>query len=189
MANSFKYELVSSEVFTQIMNEYESLFYHESPKVNSDKFLTNGEKEILQKLNENFKIEYEMNLIIRTEMGEFVGWCNGCKSNRSTLTMHSSFVLPEYRRNGVYSRAIIETIHWAESKGFLTIESQHLVSNNNVIIPKLKSGFQINGIQVDDRFGLMVHLKLDLKQEIKEIHQVRIGIPTNDPRILDFFDI
>lgn len=62
------------------------------------------------------------------------------------LYMMSSGVLPKYRRSGWYTKLAHVTIKEAKKLGFQMITSNHITSNNSVIIAKLKLGFQIAGI-------------------------------------------
>jgi hypothetical protein len=72
--------------------------------------------------------------------------------------MRNSAILPNHRRKGLYSALLREVVIKLEKKGFQVITSRHNAGNNDVIIPKLKAGFLITGIELSDAFGTLVNL-------------------------------
>lgn len=50
---------------------------------------------------------------------------------------------------------ILETVR---QQGFQTVYSRHVATNNRVIIPKLRAGFLITGVELTDMVGLLVRL-------------------------------
>ncbi len=45
-----------------------------------------------------------------------------------------------------------------KKQGFQKVTSRHSVTNNNVIVPKLKAGFVITGFEISEVFGLLIIL-------------------------------
>jgi hypothetical protein len=66
-------------------------------------------------------------------------------------------------------------LEYARSLGYQLVTSKHYASNNSVLIPKLKAGFIITGMALDDKYGLMVHLTKYLHPEREAIAIRRIG--------------
>ena len=59
--------------------------------------------------------------------------------------------------------------------GFQEIYSKHTITNNAVIIPKLKAGFIISSMEVSDLFGTLVNLSYYPKALRKKILDYRVG--------------
>lgn len=72
--------------------------------------------------------------------------------------MTNTGILEEHRRRGLYTALLPVVLNQLRQKGFQIVFSRHTLTNNAVIIPKLKAGFVISGFEVDDRFGTLVQL-------------------------------
>ena len=89
--------------------------------------------------------------------------------------MANSCVIPEYRRAGYYSLMLEKVIEIAREMKFQTITSRHVVSNNPVIIAKLKAGFHITGMELSEIHGNLIHLSYHLNETRYEAYKVRSG--------------
>jgi hypothetical protein len=69
------------------------------------------------------------------------------------------------------------------NKGFQIVTSRHTATNNAVIIPKLKAGFVIIGLELDDRFGTLVKLAYYFSAGRRKLIDVRSGQTTPDEAI------
>lgn len=118
--------------------------------------------------------QYQLRLGLYVE-SQFAGWAIGHQESSETYYMRNSAILPEYRKQGLYSALLRETIARVEAKGFQKIYSRHTASNNAVIIPKLKIGFTISALEVTDIFGVLVHLTYLPKELRKKMMNYRIG--------------
>ena len=89
----------------------------------------------------------------------FVGWHLGQQVMAGKVfEMTSTGVLPEHRRRGLYSALIPVVLETVQKEGFQIVYSRHNLTNNAVIVPKLRAGFIISGFEVDDRYGTLVQL-------------------------------
>jgi RimJ/RimL family protein N-acetyltransferase len=82
---------------------------------------------------------------------------------------------PVHRGKGLYTRILELVVRMAREKGFQLVTSKHYASNNAVIVPKLKAGFIITGMALDEKYGLMVHLTKYLHPEREKLAIIRIG--------------
>ncbi len=95
----------------------------------------------------------------------------------------NSVILPEFRRKGLYSMLVKETVKEARALGYQMVTSNHVISNNAVIIAKLKLGFNISGIEVFDDFGMTVKLTCHLNETRKKAFDFRTGLTRPDDEI------
>jgi GNAT superfamily N-acetyltransferase len=90
--------------------------------------------------------------------GEPVGWSYGHMLDAITFFMSWSAVMPAYRRRGLYTAYLQALLPYLETLGYERVTSKHLVTNRPVLIAKLKAGFHITGLSLDERFGAQVTL-------------------------------
>ena len=88
----------------------------------------------------------------------------------------SSAVDPHYRRQGVYTRLLQAIEQAVRERGGITISSQHVATNNAVLIAKLKLGYVIAGTEYVDAMGLLVRLVLHLTVERAALFAARTGM-------------
>lgn len=86
-----------------------------------------------------------------------------------------SAVAPEYRRQGLYTRLLGAMELAVRERGGLLISSQHVATNNAVLIAKLKLGYVVAGTEFDVPMGLLVRLVLHLSPERKALFATRTG--------------
>ena len=106
---------------------------------------------------------------------EVIGWTFAQQSDHDTLTMRNTAIDPAHRGIGLYSALLPIIIEHARSLGYQRIISTHHAANNAVIVPKLKAGFIITGLNVNEKFGLMVTLTYFLTQGRHHLALNRIG--------------
>ena len=107
--------------------------------------------------------------------GKLAGWSWGFQENRTTYYMCNSAVLKKHRRKGIYSALLLKHLDLTIKKGFQIIYSRHCVTNNSIIIPKLKLGFIISSIELNDIFGVLVHLRYYTNHMRRKIMDYRSG--------------
>ena len=86
-----------------------------------------------------------------------------------------SAVATAYRRQGVYTRLLNAIEAAVRERGGLRISSQHIATNNAVLIAKLKLGYVNAGTEYDEQMGLLVRLVLHLAPERKALFASRTG--------------
>ena len=86
-----------------------------------------------------------------------------------------SAVDPAYRQQGVYTRMLNTIEQLVRERGGLVISSQHVATNNAVLIAKLKLGYVIAGTEYVEQMGLLVRLVLQLTPERRALFAARTG--------------
>lgn len=148
---------MDSETFRPLWLLHSKDVFANVPIFRAYEFLSEEEKASLKSLGENLGQPYALRLgLFHGE--EFVGWHVGYQKDRETFYMQNSAVLPAHRRRGLYSALLAEVLERLRGKGFQVVYSRHNMTNNDVIIPKLKAGFTITGFELSDVFGSLVHL-------------------------------
>ncbi|GMA15784.1 GNAT family N-acetyltransferase [Deinococcus metallilatus] len=89
--------------------------------------------------------------------GEVVGWSAARAWNERTVYMSNTAFLPQHRGKGLYTRLLPHLLDTFQREGYPLVRSHHHVTNNAVIVPKLRAGFRIQGLQTDEH-GVMAVL-------------------------------
>lgn len=90
---------------------------------------------------------------------QMVGWHYGHASDAETYYMQNSAVLPKYRNQGLYGKLLSAVLEKIQAEEFQVATSLHHPNNAAVLIPKLKAGFIIAGMQFHERFRSLIELK------------------------------
>jgi len=187
--NQFKiYEMSDEEFLPKWKPLVKEIFEDQSLTYKIRDLISDSEKEKLKTLKEALKNRVSINLGVFNR-DEFVAWSAGYQENHGIFYVMSSAVREEHRRQGVYSELVQLMIARAKDHGFLKLMSQHVASNNPVIIAKLKLGFKITGIEINDQIGLVLQLTYFIHDKRNEILDFRTGLIRPSENIKDLFKI
>jgi len=148
------------EKFRESFNDFVRKYFDENyPMLRWRNYLSEDEAESVNKLNSKLDNKERISVGIFKD-DEIVGWSYGWQGGMELATyyMANSCIMPEYRRQGLYSLLIEKVIEIAKAKSFHTLTSRHVASNNPVLIAKLKAGFKISGVEFSELYGSLVHL-------------------------------
>ena len=154
-----------------------------------DELLTEAERAQVERLERRLGDPWTLRLGAFDREDRFVGWTWGRQESRHAFHMVNSGVLPEHRRRGLYAALIDRCVAAALEQGFQLVYSRHCATNNAVIIPKLKAGFTISTMEIDDRHGVLVHLHRYANPERRRIMDYRSGRRGPDARIRKLFGL
>jgi GNAT superfamily N-acetyltransferase len=146
------------------------------------------EKTKLKELHQSLGTPYKLRLGV-FEGEKFIGWHYGYQETALKFYMCNSAILPGYRRKGLYSKLLKKALEIIQAKGFQEIYSRHMPTNNQVIIPKLKEGFMITSMQIEDIFGVLVHLTYYPKDIRKKVLDYRVGNIRADEEIIKYLKL
>jgi hypothetical protein len=90
--------------------------------------------------------------------GETVGWFMGETEDFSTFYMRNTGILPEHQNKGIYGEFAKHFFSYLVQLGYERISSQHMVTNQKILISKLKMGFIICNLELTEDWGPMVKL-------------------------------
>ena len=83
---------------------------------------------------------------------------------------------------------LFETLQRVKNLGFQELCSRHSVDNNAVIIPKLKAGFVITGVEISDMWGTLVNLSYYTNEKRRKVLSYRSGAKP-DSEIKKYLDL
>ena len=102
----------------------------------------------------------------------------GSPDSAGAFRMRNTAVAQPFRGQGLYVAMLELVLNQARELGYNTVESKHRADNNAIIIPKLKAGFHITGLEIDGRAGVMVRLTYSFQDLQKEMLAFRTGSKT-----------
>jgi ribosomal protein S18 acetylase RimI-like enzyme len=179
-ASSYRYKFVDEAEFMPFFKENRSKIFANNVTANIRSIFSDDEVHKADALKANYKARRYY--LFAYDGERIIGWSICGQRKESDLNMGNSAVLPEYRRQGVYSRLLENIILQATKDGFQEITSHHHCTNSDVIIAKLKAGFLISGFEIDDKFGTLVRLSYFTNKDRERLFRFRVGeqqIPTD----------
>lgn len=174
LLDDYYYYLINENEFSKIFNENRKDVFEENIDFNVKKVLSELEKNKLKKLKDNSGNDFKLFIKI-SKAEKIIGWFFGKQSDEETFKMINTGILKEYRNKGIYNSLLKEIFEIIKEEGFQKIESHHHANNNQVIVPKLKAGFTITGLEIEDKFGMMIKLTYYFNKKRQKIIDFRIG--------------
>ncbi|GHF39122.1 GNAT superfamily N-acetyltransferase [Deinococcus metalli] len=105
---------------------------------------------------------------------EVVGWQYSHRTDERTVSMADTGILPAHQGQGLYSRLLPHVLDAFRTAGYTLVQSHHRATNNRVIIPKLRAGFLVQGLNLYEG-GVNVALTLSLDAAYRDAMHVRSG--------------
>ncbi|ADV66674.1 GNAT family N-acetyltransferase [Deinococcus maricopensis] len=106
--------------------------------------------------------------------GDVVGWHYARAWDGRTVYMVNTGLLPAHRGRGVYTRMLPPLLDAFRAGGYTLVRSHHHATNNAILIPKLRAGFVIQGLEMDHH-GLMAVLMYSFDDAYRAAMSVRAG--------------
>ncbi len=122
-------------------------------------------------------------------VGDLMGFSISYQMRVYELYTQTSVVLPEHRRKGIYSELTRNVLRIAGEKGYQMVTSNHVASNNSVIMAKLKLGFFISGFELVDDFGALVKMTYYLNEKRSRMYHVRTSLRRPDQDLKDLLKL
>lgn len=185
--NNYSIKILASEKFKPLYDKYKwNIFKEDHSYVLWDLF-DEAELANVKKLGNRLGDPFKLYLAAYDDQENFIGWSWGFQENNTDFYMCNSAVLPEYRRKGIYSALLKKCLSVLKEEGFQMAYSRHCATNNSVIIPKLKEGFLISKMELDDKFGVLIHLHYYMNPKRKKVMDYRSGQVKPDEEIKSLF--
>lgn len=173
--DNFEIKEVETETFGELWTTHAKKFYEDKSQIfRLRDSLSEEESEKIKALHSHTGTPLRINLGLYHN-DQFIGWSWGYQESAFKFYMCNSAIFPEYRRKGLYTLLLNKMIDKVAQLGFQEIYSRHTVTNNAVIIPKLKAGFTITSMEVSDLFGTLIILSYYPKELRRKILDYRVG--------------
>jgi hypothetical protein len=177
------------ESFCKLFNPLREVVFDNIHSLFPKEYLSEQELDKCNNLHSSlYKDIYYLSLGLFDKDDNFVGWSVGSQQSAGIYYMGNSAVLEGHRRKGLYTAMLKASVEILKEKGFQIIFSRHNVTNNHVIIPKLKAGFIISSIEVDDVFGTLVHLRYYPNKTRRKVMDYRCGHEKPDEELKKLFN-
>jgi RimJ/RimL family protein N-acetyltransferase len=174
LGNGYTLREMTTEEFNTVYTSKQKEYFASSLVADVTSHLSNDEQQLAQERRRVFPSVWRMQWAVEYNT-EVIGWTYAYQQDHETLYMCNSALHPAHRGKGLYPRILELVVRMARDEGFQLVTSKHYASNNAVIVPKLKAGFIITGMALDEKYGLMVHLTKYLHSERERIAVHRIG--------------
>lgn len=174
MIDGYALRELTTEEFYAVYRERESLYFTSSTRDDIDAGLQDDVRERIVARRAAYPQADNFQWGIYSG-DEIIGWTFAQQSDHDTLLMRNTAIDPAHRGKGLYSALLPIVIEHARVGGYQRIRSTHLAANNAVIVPKLKAGFIITGLNVNEKFGLLVTLTYFLTESRHQLALNRIG--------------
>jgi hypothetical protein len=189
MKQDYEIREMKEEEFLPLFDKHKKSVFGEVHSYSLNDLLSSAEQERIKTLGQGTPTPYKLYLGAFDKDKQFVGWSWGQQENSSTFYIVNSAILPDHRRKGLYSALIGMCVDVVSAKGYQLIYSRHCVTNNAVIIPKLKAGFTISKMEISDRYGVLIQLDFYTNETRRRINDYRAGQLKPDSEIKRLFSI
>ncbi|MBC8045279.1 MAG: GNAT family N-acetyltransferase [Fimbriimonadaceae bacterium] len=168
--------------------KHESAIFPDRADTNYKNIYSQEERNLMKELNKNLKDALQLYFFIK-KGEEKIGWAIGKQISHDTYQMNNTSIFETYRNKGIYKKVLSTLLNILKEKGFQKVISYHHPVNNAVIVPKLKTGFIITGMQMHENFGTLVQLTYYFNETNKKLIDYRVGYAKSDDELKNILGI
>ena len=99
------------------------------------------------------------------QSGNPIGWFYGYMEDEETFFIDTIGLVPEVREKGIYQAFLKQLITYLKAVGYERLTSSHHPNNRAVLIPELKVGFNIVGLEVNEGAGPILRVAHPLHED------------------------
>jgi L-amino acid N-acyltransferase YncA len=188
ISNGYEIREMLDDDFWPLIEKHHLQVFQETIQFNWRNFAPEEDLKKNSELTKNMGQPYRLKLGVFLK-DEFAGWSFGDQQSGESYYMRNSAVLETHRKKGLYSELLKANIEIFTAKGFQVIYSAHIATNNAILIPKLKAGFVITSLEIEERFGTRVRLSYFTSQLRKKIVDFRVGFSRPDEELKDILKL
>ena len=112
--------------------------------------------------------QHRERIVLYDEAGDPIGFSYGQMEDYLTYYMHTMGLAPAYRGKGIYTAYLRQFADFIGALGYERITSHHQPNNRAVLIGKLKAGYMITGMELDESFGLLIKMAYFIHRDREE---------------------
>ncbi|MEM7034985.1 MAG: GNAT family N-acetyltransferase [Chloroflexota bacterium] len=109
---------------------------------------------------------------------EPIGWTIGEQREADIFLMLWTGILPAYQNQGIYSAFLRHFLDYLKTLGYVRVTSNHMVNNRAVLVAKLKAGFIVTGMSLDERLGAVLWLTHYLEADTENAFRSAFSLET-----------
>ena len=94
-----------------------------------------------------------------------IGWFYGYMEDEETFFIDTIGLVPEVRTKGIYQAFLKQLIQYLKAAGYERLTSSHHPNNRAVLIPELKVGFNIVGLEINESAGPILRVAHPLHED------------------------
>jgi RimJ/RimL family protein N-acetyltransferase len=94
-----------------------------------------------------------------------IGWFYGYMEDEQTFFIDTIGLVPEVRAKGIYQAFLRKLITYLKAAGYERLTSSHHPNNRAVLIPELKVGFNIVGLEINESAGPILRVAHPLHED------------------------
>lgn len=175
LQNNITINIATNEEFQSVCNKYfDDLF----PKHTKDSELERGmeaRNDKLKLLIKNYQDFHSEKILIYNENHLPIGWLCGGSNDSHTFYMRNTGIINSYQGRKIYTQLLNYFLDYIKNLGYERVTSQHLGTNKGVLIPKLKYGFEICGLELHENYGAMIKLVYHFHIDRKRLYYNKYG--------------
>ena len=168
--------------FGPLFRHYRPLIFHTMLDFDVQQALSMEEQTATARLRARLGTPFRLHVGIYHNQ-EFIGWSFGRQESAENYSMVNTAIVPQHQGKGIYSALLPRLLGVVQREGFQIVSSQHVATNNQVLVPKLKAGFVITGVELSDVFGVLVHLSYFFNPLRRKVLDVRVGQARPDAEV------
>ena len=183
-------KIVDNPTIFDILKKYRTTVFSDSVDFNRYTVFSDLEKKQFDEKIQSTKAPLRLSYIIE-QNNNLVGWCTAFQKDVDKWYMHNTAIFEQHRKKGLYTAVLQLMLAYAKSEGYQKVTSIHNATNNAIIIPKLKAGFVINGMHINEKFGTMIELSYYVNPQIKAVVDFRSGhkrLPQSLKNLVNVFE-
>lgn len=136
--------------------------------------LNDAQQAKLKALQERYKDDFQIRLAV-LHKGELVGAHHSFQTSATDVMMAMSALRPEFRGRGIYTALAKKALALTKEAGFQSVTSKHQMTNNPILIAKLKLGFKIVGTEVHAVHGTLLNMVYHHNELMEKSLRFRAG--------------
>ena len=171
---NYTLRVLDNAEFGPLFRQYRSIIFQTMLDFDIQQALSIEEQTATARLRERLGTPFRLNIGLYHHQ-EFIGWSFGIQESAEKYYMVNTGILPQHQGKGIYSALLPRILDALQREGFQIVSSRHVATNNQVLVPKLKAGFVITGIEVSDIFGVLVDLSYFFNPLRRKVLDVRMG--------------
>lgn len=190
LVQNYYAKIVDDRTIGEILKNNRKIMFPNTVDFNRYAIFSEHEKESIKTKKNRRQPPLRLSYVLEQE-GNLVGWCTAYEKDVDEWYMHNTGIFKAHRKKGLYTAVLKLMIEYAKENGYLKISSTHNATNNAVIIPKLKAGFVISSLKINEKFGTMVELGYYVNPQIKAVINFRSGhhrLPQNLAEHINLFE-